>query len=78
MKFSEIKTMKDLESAQRSVRRRIDLKGENVRTSLYDVKEAYTPSNLLFSGLRSVSSFLPVDSILLSLISGLKRKLRNQ
>ena len=75
MKYSEIKTMGELEAARRDARERIDRKELAVRGSLLDVKESFTPSNLFFSGLRNLSAFIPVEKMLLVAVKVLKRRL---
>ena len=54
MRYSEIKTMGELESAQRNVRERLNRRKLAMRESLLDAREAFTPSNMLFSGLRNL------------------------
>ena len=75
MKYSEIKTLDELEKAQRQVKAKLGRKGDAVRSSFYDMKESYTPSNMLLSGLKTVSSYIPFDQLLLSGVRGIKRKL---
>ena len=75
MKYSEIKTMDQLEKARKQVRKRIGSKGEDVRASFCDMKESYTPSHLMISGLKSFSSYIPVDQLLLTTVRRLRRKL---
>ena len=75
MRYSEIKTMDGLESAQKDVRERLRRRELAVRESLLDVKEAFTPSNMLFSGLGNLSAFLPVEKLLLVAIRIFKRRL---
>ena len=75
MRYSEIKTMDGLESAQKDVRERLRRRELAVRESLLDVKEAFTPSNMLFSGLRNLSAFLTVEKLLLVAIRIFKRRL---
>lgn len=75
MKFSEIKTMGQLEEAQRQIKKRVKNKGEAVKDSFRDMKESYSPGNMLLSGLRSVSSYVPVDQFLLTTVRRLKRSL---
>lgn len=75
MRYSEIKTMDGLESAQKDVRERLRRRELAVRESLLDVKEAFTPSNMLFSSLRGLSAFVPVEKLLLLAIRIFKRKL---
>ena len=75
MRYSEIKTMDELESAQKDVRERLVRREFLMRESLSDVKDAFTPSNMLFSSLRGLSAFVPVKKLLLLAIRIFKRKL---
>lgn len=75
MRYSEIKTMDELESAQKDVRERLVRREFLMRESLSDVKDAFTPSNMLFSSLRGLSTFVPVEKLLLLAIRIFKRKL---
>lgn len=75
MRYSEIKTMDELESAQNDVRERLVRREFLLRESLSEVKEAFTPSNLLLSGLRDLSAFLPVEKLLLVAIRIFKRRI---
>ena len=75
MRYSEIKTMDELESAQKDVRERLNRREFLMRESLSDVKDAFTPSNMLFSGLRGLSAFVPVEKMLLVAVRLFKRKL---
>ena len=75
MKYSEIKTMDQLEKAQKQIKKRLGSKGDEVRASFYDMKESYTPSHLMMSGLKSFSSYIPVDQLLLTTVRRLRRKL---
>ena len=75
MRYSEIKTMDELESAQKDVRERLVRREFLLRESLSDVKDAFTPSNMLFSSLRGLSAFVPVEKLLLLAIRIFKRKL---
>ena len=75
MRYSEIQTMDELESAQKDVRERLVRREFLMRESLSDVKDAFTPSNMLFSSLRGLSAFVPVEKLLLLAIRIFKRKL---
>lgn len=75
MRYSEIKTMGELEAARKDVRERLIRRELAVRESILDVKEALTPSNLFFSGMRSLSAFLPVEKMILVAVRALKRRL---
>ncbi len=78
MRYSEIKTMDELETAQKDVRERLRRKEFLMRESLSDVREAFTPSSLLFSGLRNLSAFLPVEKLLLVAVRLFKRRFFTQ
>lgn len=75
MKYCEIKTMDELEKAQKNIHKRIGRKGDAVRESLFEVKDSFTPVNLVATGLKSVSTVVPFDRMLLSVVSFLKRRL---
>ena len=75
MKYSEIKTMEQLEKARKQVKERISLKGGEVRDSFYGMRESYSPGNLVMSGLKSVSAYIPVDQLLLTTVRRLKHTL---
>ncbi len=75
MRYSEIKTMDELETAQKDVRERLGRREYLLRESLTEVREAFTPSSLLFNGLRSLSAFLPVEKMLLLAVRIFKRRL---
>ncbi len=67
--------MDELEAAQKDVCERLNRREYVMRESLSDVREALTPSNLLLSGLRNISAFLPVERMLLVAVRIFKRKL---
>lgn len=67
--------MSELEEAQKQVKRSIRNKGEAVKDSFYEMRESYSPGNMLLAGLRSVSSYIPVDQLLLTTVRRLRRRL---
>lgn len=67
--------MGELEAARKDVRDRLSRRELAVRESVLDVKGALTPSNLFFSGMRSLSAFLPVEKMILVAVRALKRRL---
>lgn len=75
MKYSEIKTMDQLEKARKQVKKKIGRKGDDVKESFHGLKESYSPSHLMISGLKSFSSYLPVDQLLLTTVRRLRRRL---
>ncbi len=67
--------MDELESAQKDVRERLERRRFLLRESLSDAREAFTPSNMFYSGLRGLSAFVPVEKLLLVAVRLFKRKL---
>ena len=66
---------KYLELQSEHIKERISSQEGAVKSSFADLKESYTPSNMLLSGLRSISSYIPIDQLLLSTVRIFKRKL---
>ena len=75
MKYSDIKTMDQLEKAQKQVKSRLESKSVEVKEAFYDMRESYSPGNMLMSGLKSVSAYIPVDQLLLTTVRRLKRRI---
>ena len=75
MKYSDIKTMDQLEKAQKQVKSMLESKSVEVKESFYDMRESYSPGNMLMSGLKSVSAYIPVDQLLLTTVRRLKRRI---
>ena len=75
MKYSDIKTMDQLEKAQKQVKSRLESKSVEVKESFYDMRESYSPGVMLMSGLKSVSAYIPVDQLLLTTVRRLKRRI---
>lgn len=73
-KYSYINNIPELEAAQRQIKAKLKEKTSEMTERFYDLRESFTPSNLLVSGIRSISGFIPFDTILLFLI----RRLRNR
>ena len=67
--------MDELESAQKDVRERLVRRKFLLKDSLLNVKESFTPTNLLYSGLRGLSAFVPVEKLLLAAVRIFKRNL---
>ena len=73
--YRNIKTLKDLEAAQKSLDLQLSIKGDQVSGSIYGVKETLSPATLAFNGFRALNNFLPMDKILLTGVLKLKRHL---
>lgn len=65
MRYSDIKDLESLNAALKSVSKEVSAKGQKVVTRWEDVKEAYSPVNLLAAGIKSASSSIPLDKIVL-------------
>jgi|GEM_PF-2727776 hypothetical protein len=77
-KYSEIKTLEELEQAQRNLRLEMDSKGDMVRSSFYGLKESYAPSNLFSNGmslLSTISTIIPMDKLILLGVKALRNKI---
>ena len=75
MKNRDIKTMDQLMEAEKQVKRRISSQEVAVKHSFADMKATYSPGNMLLSGLKSISSYIPIDQLLLSTVRLFKRKM---
>ncbi len=65
MRYSDIKDLESLNAALKSVSKEVSAKGQKVVAHWEDVKEAYSPVNLLTAGIKSASSSIPFDKIVL-------------
>ena len=61
--------------AEKQVKRRISSQEGAVKHSFADMKATYSPGNMLLSGLKSISSYIPIDQLLLSTVRLFKRKM---
>lgn len=73
MRLSEIKTMEDLEAAQRSVASRLREKGDDVMDSVRYLRQEYSFSNMFRNGLDYVSDIIPVRRLMLLAVERLIR-----
>ena len=75
MKYSDIKNIDGLETAISRTRTRLMSKQKEI-TALYEkAKVAYSPSSILASGIRSISTFIPFDKFAIALIEKIKARL---
>ncbi len=74
--YSRITNLAELDEAQRRLKAAIERKGESVIESYDALKAYYSPMNLLTSGIRSLSSVIPFDRLLLFVIARLKAGLK--
>lgn len=65
MKYSDIQDLDSLNQALKSVSDEVRMRGHNVVSSWEVAKEAYSPVNLLAAGIKSASSSIPLDKIVL-------------
>ena len=71
--YHSVKTLAELDEARRRLGEDIDRQGDHVLDSFNDLKDYYTPTNLMVSGLKSISSIIPFDRLLLVAVVALKR-----
>lgn len=65
MKYQEVKDLASLNAACKDVSSRADAKGREVLQRWEEAKEAYSPASVIASGIRSISSSIPFDKIVL-------------
>lgn len=65
MKYSEIRDLKGLDTACGEISKKIRAKGEEVLDRWEDVKESYSPTSMVASGIKSISHTIPFDRIIL-------------
>ena len=75
MKYCEIKTLDQLEKARKQVKRKIGRKGDDVKESFNDLKDSYSLYRMMVTGLKSISSYVPVDQLLLTTVRRIKRRI---
>ena len=76
MKYSEIKNLESLEAEGLRLSKRLNAKGREVTEKFREARECYTPSGILSSGFKSLSSSVhPLNHIALILIRILKKRL---
>ena len=75
MKYSDIKNIDGLETAIYRTRSRLMSKQKEITSRYGKAKEAYSPSGIIASGIRSISTFIPIDKLAIALIEKIKTKL---
>lgn len=73
--YRSLTKLTELDEAQRQLKRAIDRQGNRVLDSYSGLKDYYTPTNLMASELKSISSVIPFDKLLLVAVAALKRML---
>lgn len=68
MKYSDIKSIRELDMAREKLAVEIDSKEKEISRNLANLKEAYSPAALTGTALRSASGIIPFDRIVLSLV----------
>lgn len=76
MKYSDIRDLDSLNKALKSVSEDVRMRGRNVVSSWEEAKEAYSPVNLLAAGIKSASSSIPLDKIVIFAVRLLRRFFR--
>ena len=75
MKYSDIKNIDGLETAISRTRSRLMSKQKEITSRYGKAKEAYSTSGIIASGIRSISTFIPIDKLAIALIEKIKTKL---
>lgn len=75
MKYSDIKNIDGLETAISRTRTRLMSKQKEITAHYEKAKVAYSPSGILVSGIRSISTFIPIDKLAIALIEKIKARL---
>ncbi len=65
MKYSDIQDLEGLNQALKTTSEEVRMRGRNVVSSWEEAKEAYAPVNLLAAGIKSASSSIPLDKIVI-------------
>jgi hypothetical protein len=73
--YKNIRTLSDIDRERETLRTRLSVKESHLSSSFMTVKEGFTPTALFAEGVRSVSSVIPLDRIVLAAVRFLKRRL---
>ncbi len=65
MKYKDVQDLESLNKALKSVSEDVRMRGYKVVSSWEVAKDAYSPVNLLAAGIKSASSSIPLDKIVL-------------
>lgn len=71
MRIKDIKTMNELEACQKSIRRQIGDEGSAIAASFRNMKEEYSPKNIMTRALGVVSEIFPFRQLMLNLVTHL-------
>jgi len=69
MRIKDIKTMDELEACQKSIRRQIGDEGSAIASSFRNMKEEYSPRNIMARSLGAVSEVFPFRRLMLNLVT---------
>ena len=73
--YRNIRNVSDIDRERETIRTRLSLEGDKVTSSFMSLKEDLTPVNLFSEGVKSVSSIVPLDRLVLCVVRFLKKKL---
>ena len=69
MQIKDIKTIDELEACQKSIRRQIGDEGNAIASSFRNMKEEYSPRNIMARSLWAVSEIFPFRQLMLNLVT---------
>ncbi|MGN0195833.1 MAG: hypothetical protein ACI4AE_05185 [Candidatus Cryptobacteroides sp.] len=76
--FGKISSLAELEQAQAKIKRRLELQEQLIRAEAVSVKEAFTPSRAVRTGLSAVSRLIPFDRLAVIAFSSLGKRLMHR
>lgn len=77
-KYSEIKTLDELKEAIAENGKKLHRKEEQVTARFDRVRNFYTPTAFLSEGARRVTRRFPMEEILLTVIGGIRHRLKKK
>jgi hypothetical protein len=69
MQIKDIKTMDELETCQKIIRRQIGDEGNAIASSFRNMREEYSPRNIMARSLGAVSEVFPFRQLMLNLVT---------
>lgn len=73
--YKNLKNLSDIDRERAALRMSLSLKEKRLSSGFIALKEDFTPVNLFAEGVKSVSSYIPLDRIVLFIVRLLKKKL---
>lgn len=73
--YSEIRSLEELEKARTGIRKKLERKEDEIYDRLCNVRNTYSPTNLLNSGIQRVAMEIPFRGLLLNAVKKLKYRI---